>query len=175
MESKPVKLRNVIFPVWMLVLFPFSWIIVLPGNFIIDLAVIVITLKLLKMAEIKKIAKSAILKTWIFGFIADIIGGVIMFLPVVITFDSIDSSFGKWWYDNMTNAVALNPFENIFAFMWVTIAFAVTALLIFLFNYKFCLKKAIQDIVLRKKLAVSLAIFTAPYLFYLPTVWFYHG
>ena len=46
--KKELKLYNVIFPIWFLWLVPITWIVVLPANFIIDLAVIVLTLKYLK-------------------------------------------------------------------------------------------------------------------------------
>ena len=36
-RENEVKLYNVLFPFWMIMLFPQLWAIVLPGNFIIDL------------------------------------------------------------------------------------------------------------------------------------------
>ena len=44
---------------------------------------------------------------------------------------------------------------------------------VILFNSKWCLKKANLDAGQKKKVALSLAVFTAPYLFYLPTKWFF--
>ena len=35
MKPKDVRLYNVLFPFWMLMLFPTVWLIVLPGNFLI--------------------------------------------------------------------------------------------------------------------------------------------
>ena len=74
MKKKSIKLYNVIFPIWLLWLIPMTWVIVLPANFLIDLLVVVLTMKYLKVKEIKLNAKSVILKVWIFGFIADFIG-----------------------------------------------------------------------------------------------------
>lgn len=172
MEKKYIKLYNVIFPIWLLWLIPVTWIIVLPANFLIDLLVIVLTMKSMKIHDIKQKAKSVILIVWMFGFIADFIGTAAMFLANVIDFD-YETQMGKWWYKNISNAVSFNPFDSIYAFLWVTICVMLTAFLIFLFNYKFFLKKLDLSENQSKKLAVSLAIFTAPYLFYLPTALFF--
>ena len=42
-KKNGIKLYNVLFPFWMLILFPQMWWIVLPGNFIIDSAVLLIS------------------------------------------------------------------------------------------------------------------------------------
>lgn len=172
MKKKSIKLYNVIFPIWLLCLIPMTWVIVLPANFLIDLLVVVLTMKYLKVKEIKLNAKSVILKVWIFGFIADFIGTSAMFMANVIDFN-YQTSLGKWWYNNITNAVSYNPFESLYAILWITTCVIITSFFIYLFNYKFCLKKSTLDDEQKKKVALSLAIFTAPYLFYLPTAWFF--
>ena len=172
MKKKSIKLYNVIFPIWLLCLIPMTWVIVLPANFLIDLLVVVLTMKYLKVKEIKLNAKSVILKVWIFGFISDFIGTASMFIANVIDFN-YETPLGKWWYNNITNAVSYNPFESIYAILWVTTCVIITSFFIYLFNYKFCLKKSTLDSEQKKKVALSLAIFTAPYLFYLPTAWFF--
>ena len=149
-----------------------TWVIVLPANFLIDLLVVVLTMKYLKVKEIKLNAKSVILKVWIFGFIADFIGTSAMFMANVIDFN-YQTSLGKWWYNNIPNAVSYNPFESLYAILWVTGCVIITSFFIYLFNYQFCLKKSTLDSEQKKKVALSLAIFTAPYLFYLPTAWFF--
>ena len=172
MDKKNVKLYNLIFPIWLLWLIPVTWIIVLPANFLIDFLVIVLTMKYMKIQDIKQKAKTVILRVWMFGFIADFLGTALMFLSNIIDFD-YKTQIGKWWYKNISNGVSYNPFDSIYAFLWVTGCVILTAFFIFLFNYKFCLKKSELSNNQRKKLALSLAIFTAPYLFYLPTALFF--
>lgn len=46
---------------------------------------------------------------------------------------------------------------------------AVSGAFIYLFNMNFCLKKAIADKTERCRLALALAVFTAPYTFFIPT------
>lgn len=172
MKKNSIKLYNLIFPIWLLWLIPITWIVVLPANFLIDLLVIVLTMKYLKVQDIKMNAKSIILKVWIFGFVADFIGTASMFMSNVIDFN-YETQLGKWWYNNISNAVSYNPFESIYSVLWVTVCVIITAYLIYLFNYKFCLKKLNLSNEHKKTIALSLAIFTAPYSFYIPTVWFF--
>lgn len=68
------RLYNLIFPIWMLLLFPMSWLFILPANFIIDSLVLLISLYLLKQSTIKIVYKQVILKIWGFGFLPDLIG-----------------------------------------------------------------------------------------------------
>ena len=79
---------------------------------------------------------------------------------------------GTWLAENVAYPIGSNPFTNIFAFFWVTGCVLLTAFLIYRLNLGWCLKKADLDDGQKKKIALSLAVFTAPYLFYLPTIWF---
>lgn len=173
-----VRLYNIIFPIWLLWLVPISWIAVLPANFLIDLLVIVLTMKYLRIPAVRQITKAVIVKVWLFGFAADFAGTIMMCLPLLIDTlleqrGAYHTPFAQWWYQNMTNAVALNPFENMFSFLWVAGCVFFTAFFIYLFNCRFSLKKTPLRKEEKKKLALSLAVFTAPYLFFLPTLWFY--
>lgn len=173
-KETDIKLYNLIFPIWLLWLFPMTWIVVLPMNFLIDSAVVLITLKALKISDYKMIYKDIIFKVWGFGFLADFIGTALMFIPIII--DGIldySSPFGHWWHEHLTSALSFNPFENIFAVIWVTVTVFITSLFIYLLNYKVSFKKLDIEEKAKRKLALSLGIFTAPYLFYLPTMWFY--
>jgi hypothetical protein len=91
-----------------------------------------------------------------------------MLMPGFISMD-YSTEFGKWWYNNLTNAVSYNPFQSIVAVLWVTLAVIVTVFFIYLFNYKITFRKLEMEVQKKKKLAMSIAVFTAPYLFYLPT------
>lgn len=171
--KKELKLYNVIFPIWFLWLVPITWIVVLPANFIIDLAVIVLTLKYLKENEIRKKAKFVILKSWIFGFISDFIGTAFMLLATLIDIDT-KTPFGEWWYHNIENAVSYYPFRSIYSVLWISGCVLISGICIYFFNYKIAFKRLNIEGAKKKKLALSLAVFTAPYLFYLPTSWFFY-
>ena len=169
-NRKQAALYNVMFPIWMLWIFPAAWLIVLPVNFGIDLLVVVLTMKAMQVTESKRNAKAVILRVWLMGFVADFIGTALMFL---VNIPEFSGAFGEWWYDNLTNAVSFNPFSSVYAVLYATLCIAVSGVCIYWFNRKFCLKKADLDETQRHKLALSLAVFTAPYLFYFPSAWIY--
>lgn len=69
----------------------------------------------------------------------------------------------------------INPFDNIYSIVITIVAVIITAYFIYLFNYKFALKKAFTEGCLddkqMRKIALSMAVFTAPYVFFLPAIY----
>lgn len=145
-KEKEVKLYNVLFPFWMLLLFPRMWLIVIPGNFIIDSAVLIISMYALKLADKKSYYKRHIIKIYLFGMLSDIIASGYMLLLML-------SGVGQMGDEIYLTLPAL----------------IIAAGLIFLFNYFISFKKS--DRALRLKLALTFAIVTAPYTFLIPSSW----
>ena len=149
MKNSDIKLYNVLFPFWMLLLFPQMWAIVLPGNFIIDSIVLIISMFVLKTSEKKQFYKRHILPIWGVGIFSDIIGSAYMFLLM-------------WLFE-----VGVMGDE-----LYLTIpALIISAVLIFALNYFITFKKTAA--VLRLKLSLIFAIVTAPYTFLIPSSWLY--
>lgn len=155
------KLYNVIFPIWFLIFLPITWLIVLPANFLIDSLVLLISLKLLKISNIKEIYKKSILFIWIFGFISDIIGAFSLMLTQFI-------STNNNWINNIFQSIVFNPFTNIYGFIYTSIAVIISGICIYLLNKKISLKKTNLEEKDKKKVAIVMAIVTAPYLFFVP-------
>ena len=148
MRSKEVRLYNVLFPLWMLMLFPVTWLIVLPGNFLIDSLVLLVSLRAMKVADRKAWYKRHILPVFGFGMLADVVGAAYMLGLMVRGLPSMGDE------------------------PWVTIpALLISAALIFVFNYFITFRKAEKP--LRLKLALIFAIVTAPYTFLVPSSWLY--
>lgn len=171
--KKDVKLYNIIFPIWLLLIFPLAWIVVLPANFIIDWTVTYQSMRYLKIQDANKLVKSVILKVWLCGFVADLVGVAIMFSVNVIELGVFSTQAGKWWNENIMIPVNYNPFGSIYAFIWVMVCVVISGVVIYFLNAKFCFRKLEIDELLKKKLALSLAVFTAPYVFLIPTSLFY--
>ena len=147
-RKKEIRLYNVLFPIWMLMIIPTAWVAVLPANFIVDSLVLLITAKKIGILE-KGVYKKHILRVWIFGFIADLIGAGILLGSLYI-------------------------FEDFFRGDELTLtlpAMLVSAVMIFLFNYRFSFSEL--DKGARLRMALSFAIFTAPYTFLIPLNWIY--
>lgn len=156
-----VKLCNVLFPIWILIFFPQVLAIVIPGNLIVDAAVLLIAL-----AAMRHRAKGAVLrrcwwKVWLLGFAADLIGAAWMVLGWFVTswVPSLDSSLGKILY---------NPFGHPAAFLWTAAGVAIAGWFIFLLDRR--VFRSVPELTSRQstRLALTFAIVTAPWLFFLP-------
>lgn len=148
MHGKGVRLYNVLFPLWMLMMFPVTWLVVLPGNFLIDSLVLLISLRVLKVDGIKRWYRQHILKVYGFGMLADVIGAAFLFLMMLLEVYDIQHE------------------------IWLTLpAAALSGVLIFVFNYFVTFRRA--DRLLRRRLALTFAIVTAPYTFLVPSGWLY--
>ena len=148
-KKNDIMLFNVLFPFWMILLFPQIWLIVLPGNFIIDSIVLIISMTLLKIADKKQWYKRHIIKIYLFGMLSDIIGAGYMLLLMTV-FD-----VGRMGDELYLTAPAL----------------VISSVLIFILNYFITFKKS--DKLLRLKLSIIFALVTAPYTFLIPSSWLY--
>ena len=166
-KTKEIKLYNVMFSVWLLFLFPISWLFVLPANFIIDSVVLLVSLWAIKCENIKEIYKKTILYVFIFGFLSDFVGGILLLLTQFMGSDG-------WIYEYIVEPVAANPFDNIYALLYTVLAVVVSGVLIYIFN-RFVSFRKLENNGTKHILALILALVTAPYLFLVPTSSVYGG
>lgn len=140
------RIYNVLFPLWMLMLFPQSWFIVLPGNFLIDSLVLFVCLCILKIKDKWIFFKNNILKIFLIGIISDIIGSAYMLaMPFIF---NIESRMGD------------EPYLTVPALL-------LSAVLIFLLNYFYTFKMC--DKKLKIGMSLIFAVATAPYTFLIPS------
>lgn len=169
---KEIKLYNVIFPVWFLLFFPPVIFITLFGNLIIDSLVVIAAFTMFRMTahqiSLKSFYKRSIIKVWLFGFAADLIGAAILFVTG-ITGDQLGLPH------EVTSAVNFDPFSHPAGLAVVIIAMLISGLYIFIFNYYLTFVRLIEDKGLRFKTALTIAVITIPWTFLLPTRWFYNG
>ncbi len=169
--KKSTRLYNVMFPIWLLILFPISWIAVIPMNLLIDFLVMFITLRILKTGHTRLAIKKSLLPVWLFGFLSDFIGVGILFSSYLFGIIPVLSESDL--YNDILGALAMNPFENIWALLWTLLATAASGVMIYILNRFVSFRKLPLENKEKNILALSLAIFTAPYLFLLPTQIFY--
>jgi hypothetical protein len=149
-KKNVIKLYNALFPFWLFMLIPEMWFIALPGNFIIDSIVLVISMLCLRMADKKTFYIRHIFGVYCFGMLADIIGSAYMFFPM-------------WKFG--IGSMGDEPYLTIPALF-------ISAALIFVFNYFITFRNT--EKALRLKLSLIFAIVTAPYTFLIPSSWLYH-
>ncbi|WDC84260.1 hypothetical protein PL321_18955 [Caloramator sp. mosi_1] len=162
---KNVKLYNIIFPLWLLMFLPPLIIITLLGNYLIDSLVLIDCFYGFKLANngfnLKEFYKKHILKVWGFGFLADFIGAVVIFI-----INSLEGVFELNW--RFINSINFDPFESMLAVIVVLICIAISGFFIYFFNYRYVFNK-IEDKAQRHKLALSIALITMPWTFLVPS------
>lgn len=155
---RELRLYNVLFPIWMLFLWPMVWLVILPGNFVIDSLVLLAVLAVLGCEGKGRVWKSSILPVWGIGFASDLIGaGVTLGLAYLL----------NW----------LAPQWNTFLFpggqLLVLPGILTAGVLIYRLNRRFSFRKSGLTPEKVRRLSLALAVFTAPYTMLIPTEWLY--
>lgn len=148
--KKDVKLYNVLFPVWMLMTIPQTWVVVIPGNFLMDSLVLIFAMMMLKMENRKEFYKKHILKVFALGFLADILAAIPM-------------GIGAWGFEFG------GPYGD--SLLLTLPGVLLAAVLIFVFDYFVSFRECEKG--LRLRLALTFAIVTAPYTYMIPSGWIY--
>lgn len=161
------RLYNVIFPLWMLLFFPAVWLIVLPANLLIDGLVVLLTLIHLKHSQKAAVLGRVWWKVWLMGFSADFVGAGWMLLGLVPCWIWPNTPFGRFWEDTVGHAMH-NPFAAPGALLWTVLAVVLAAVCIYFFDRRALRSCPLLTPVQQHKLALSLAVFTAPWFFFWP-------
>ena len=155
--KKDIKAYNIIFPMWSVyfygMFFVPLWLILLPANFVVDSLVLFFLFWKLNLPEKKKLYWKGIWKTWGFGFLADVLASSLMV-------------FISW-----TNILPFNeymPISSVPAFLFTTAGVVLAGFLIYFFHIKWIWKKTDLEEEQKRKIALGMAVLTAPYLMYLP-------
>lgn len=162
MRKQP-RIYNVIFPIWMIVAIPSPlWLVILPGNLLVDCAALFFTLLALGHAQKGAVVKRLWWKLWLLGFAADGVGVVWMLLGMLGCIP-----FGAAW-ENTVSHVTHNAFHNPWAFLWTLAGVAIAGVCVYFFD-----KRAMKSCELltdreRHITALAMAVVTAPYLFFIP-------
>lgn len=161
---KNVRLNNIILPIWLLIYIPQVWLLTLPANFIIDSIVLLAAFAVLKVEERKVKYLKSIIKVWIFGFLADFVGAIVMIVATFGLFNGDNSKVGE--------ALRWNPFDNTVALLWTVLSIIVSGVCIYVFDSKFAFNKTDLSEKHKKLISLMMAIFTAPYVMLIPTCLF---
>lgn len=163
---KKTRLYNVIFPIWMLFLFPQVWLVALPGNLLIDCVVVLLTLLALKHTQKRAVLRKVWWKVWLLGFAADFVGVACM-LPALFMGTNLSGPRYEWWSDHI-EPILYNCWKAPLAFLWTAAAVALSGVCIYFFD-KWALRSCEQlSAHERHVVALTLAIVTAPWTFFIP-------
>ena len=157
--KKTVRLYNVMFPVYMLfLLFPGVWLLSLPVNFAVDSLVLLLAVRHGRCGQGKQIWKKSILRVWLLGFGADFAGAALITALFYVAEGQINLSLYTHWYAEVLMALP---------------GVALAGWLIYVMDRRWAFKKAELAPEHVRKLALALAVFTAPYPMLIPTALLY--
>ena len=164
------KVYNILLPIWLLIFFPsWLWLFLIPANYLIDRIVLMWSLG--DMPEKGLFCRNHNWKICLAGFASDYAGAILLFALNQLMFgmnDDVNSFISK-----AADGLMLNPFSNVLSLVIVIAAIVLSAVCIYKLD-KSILTKAGLDIDQAKKSAIRLAIITAPYVYLIPSEWFYN-
>ena len=153
--KRDIRLYNVLFPIWMFYLLPtVMWLIILPGNFLIDSLVLLAAMAVFHYDNKKVVWKRSILRIWGIGFLSDLLGAALTF-PLMLIFESFDT------------------FRFPGGQLIVLPGIALAGVLIYTLNKAISFKNCGLAPEQIRRLSLALAIFTAPYTMLWPVEWLY--
>lgn len=160
--KKEIRLYNVLLPIWILIFWPsWLWLILIPGNLAVDCLVTFLALCALKHGSKRAVLGKTWWRFWLLGFLADAVGAAWMMLGwFLIGLPALDGL--------VTYVELLRPWTDPVAFLWTLAGVAVAGVCIYFFDKR--AMKTVDALDKRQKHAVALtmAIVTAPWLFFLP-------
>lgn len=168
-KMQQMKLYNMIFPIWLMMFFPPVILLTLAGNFVMDTLVLIVCYFVFRSEidlDCLTFYKKSILKVWIFGLLADIVGAILLFACMALQ-DFLGLS------NEVIKGITYDPFSNVLAVIIIFISILISGLFILLFNHNFTFQRILKDELTRWKVAAFIAILTLPWTFLLPTKLFY--
>ena len=156
-------------PIWFFWVFPVSWIAIIPITAILCSIVIYISMYRLKINDCFSIFVNTIIKLTYFNFLCDlIVVGFLLLLETRQDFINPKSDFYHWYKNIFLRALERNPFSNVFALLVLCSIILLLMILNYQLNKRFTFSKLDIEEENKKKLALAIATFTAPYIFLFP-------
>lgn len=151
------KMYSLVLPIWLLLVSgPVLWILILTSNFFVATLVLIIACNVFKLKNVLKIYKRSIIKMVLYGFLADAIGASLLLLVSKINPDGL-----------FTN-VANHPCGSWITTVYISICILLSAWIAYFFHHRLTFRDLKVSDKKKKQIAVFVAIFTAPYLFFYP-------
>ena len=157
------KLLGDIISIWFFWIIPLCWPIIILVNTAFYSIVMYIFMLCLKIDNPLKKLRKIIIRVTFFGFLCDLIvaGFLILIILQVDNIINYKSVFYHW-----LKALWENPFNNVYALLTILVTILLSRVLNYKLNKRYTFSKFDIDEENKKKLALAIAIFTAPYMFF---------
>ena len=160
--KRTCRIYNVLFPIWLLWIFPQMWAFILPGNLVIDVLVLLLSLLALRCPAKRAVLRRTWWRVWLNGFLADAAGVGWM---VAGMFSTVPG--GGWWEENMSPIMG-SPFRTPLALGWTLFGVAIAGVCIYFLDRRALGRCPELDPRQAHIAALVLAAVTAPWLFLVP-------
>lgn len=158
-------LYNISFPIWFILLIPYTWIVLLPVNFLLESLLLILALWSISYKEKKVLYKKIILKVWLLGLLADVIGYVILFIMLPVSSSNILKNTAVYgMIDKIAKGIMDFPYDNIYSTIWVILSFLVGVISAYYLHMKITFKKVDMNEKDKRKVVLILSILSGPFL-----------
>ena len=163
-RNKTTRLYNIILPIWLLVWWPsWLWLLLIPANYLIDYLVTYLSMKKLGIEDCKEKTMTHSWKVCLIGFLSDFVGAAFLLGVLYLVDIVLPNEMGE------AIAYGLSWKPNVYSILIILIAIAISGVLIYVLNRRMLKKDPDLSPEQIRKIALNLAIFTAPYLFLIPS------
>ncbi|MEB3025783.1 MULTISPECIES: hypothetical protein [unclassified Parvimonas] len=157
---------DLVLAVWVMWIIPILWPLICILYSLFYSVVLYLSMIYLKIENRKKVFLKSIKKMILFGFLCDtMIAGVLFLLELGKDFINPNSDFYHW-YKSLTTSLNGKPLANIFAILTLSFLILLSRILNYKLNKRYTFSKLDIEEENKKKLALAIAIFTAPYMFF---------
>lgn len=162
--NKTMRLYNIILPIWLLVWFPsWLWLGLIPANYLIDYLVTYLSMKKLGIEDCRQKASKHSWKVCLIGFFSDFLGAAFLLGVLYLTDIILPNEIGE------SISYGLSWMPNLYSVVIILIAIAISGVLIYVLNRWMLKKDPELNMEQIRRIALNLAVFTAPYLFLIPS------
>lgn len=162
------------FPLWFLRAMPTNWIFLATTQFIIISFVLFAGLKYLDYDDVPAVWKKSILWTTLYGFVSYlIVCGLFFAVNLLVGAVGETTSAGQWLIDYLVFPLNSNPFSSFFSIIFVLLCLLIAGAFIYFMDKKLAFRKAPLDLVMKHKISLCLAVFSAPYITLFPSAFLY--
>lgn len=170
--KRETRLYNVIFPIWIFMFWPSPpvFLVTLFGNLAIDCAVVALALLSLKYPAKGTVLRQCWWKVWLYGFLSDVVGALWLAAGLFGAW-ALNADGSAGWVSDFATAMTVNPFRHPLALVWTAVGVAIAGVCIYYFDRR--VFRRIPELDGRQShiLVLTLAIVTAPWLFFIPMYW----
>ena len=177
--KKDYKLYNMIFPPFLVLGFSIPYLLTsIIGNFFIDSTVLLIIILIIFKKLDFRLYLQKIFLVYIFGFAADVLGLVYLFITSSICKDLCiygavqQGTFARNLLEGMASVMDYSVNADMYTYIAVISGIVLAAAVIFLLNFFVVFRK--KDMTRKQRIfsALMLAVLTAPYTFLLSSITF---